>query len=448
MKVMRARLAAVGVVAVLSGCAVTPESPGTRPQSASPVREALQYFPASAPVVALVETDPTAPQVRRLVSSGALRALQRFASRQGLSYRRHRVLLGNPAVVGQPHVGAPALAAVVVPDAPAVRELAEARVRAGDVTASATYRGATLYQSPAWAYAVRGPVLLVARNAAELVRALDTRVAEESFEASQLNAVLPPGSAGALARGAVDLRSLVALVPPAVREVPLLRALSRGGGSVVAGPDGLRAALTATTAPGALTADDLPEGTGPVRVGRSPGRATAGVADLGDLAVAAERAVRSALPVTGLQFDALDTRLQSAGVLLTPELLAGPAWGEWTPSGPRIVWRPQRPGDVAAALDRVARRYREPGVTVTREGTLLRFARRGRTALRVGFAGDVVVAGRAPARELIALASRPAPRLPGPAAARLPRRVTGLPFPLDVSLSGTPSRLTLRARSG
>lgn len=473
---MRARVAAVGMVAVLSGCAITPAPTDEVTQTASPRREALQYFPANAPVVAIVETDPTEPNVRRLLSSGILAGLEAFTDEQKLRYSQYRGLLGNDAAVGQPAVGGPPLAVLVVTDADYLDVLVEARVEAGLAVPAGSYRGAELQQGRGFAYATRGPVLLVGATVERLTAALDTRVAAGAFDAAQMTAVLPEGAADAVARVYLDVRPFLTLLEPAWREVPLARALTTAGAVVLAGPDSLTATLVADTAATGLTNEDVPAagtradgqrasdgrsaaagrgaagartgGAGAVSVLRSDKRPVLGVADLGAAAVAAERALRAALPVSGLRIDAIYQRLLAAGIDPTPGLLAGPAYAYSGPKGPRLVWRPADPRAVAAALKRADRRYEEPGTDIRSAGGLYAITQRGRLVARVGLVGRTLVAGRASAADLRALARSPRRSIAGGhTVLHLPAAADRLSIPLSLALAGDNQRLVLRARA-
>lgn len=440
----------VGLLALLAGCA-TPPPAGVVFSTRSPVREALSYFPSGAPVVALVRTDPQDPGVRRLAGSGALALVRRAAGEQGVSFERVRSLLGNDAVVGIPHVGGSPLAVVVAEDGEAPDAFARERVRSRRATVAGSYRGADLYAEAEWAFAVRGPVLLVARRTQALLAALDTRVSDDGFEASQLNAVLPAAQPpAAFLKAFVDLRPLVDRADAPARAVPLLRALSTAGLTVGATASELQATLEADTSGEGLTEADLPP------LGRSRGLRPAlpdalgsvAVSDLGVLALAAERAVRAALPVGALRVDALRTRLAGAGVRLTPELLDGPAAIVLAAGGPRLRLQPSHPGNVGRALDRVARRLRSPGLRVRREGGLYAVRRRGRLVVRAGLLGGALVAGRAPAAALRAMAAAPLTRLHSSALVRLPGLGRWYPRPVVFALRGTRDRLSLDAFSG
>src|SRR3954471_7485716 len=119
----------LGLLALLAlaGCA-TPAAAGPSIPTYSPRREALAYFPAAAPVVAFVGTDPQAPGLRRVAASGALAPLRAMAEAHGLYYEQLRGLLGNDAVVGLPHAGGPPLAVLTTDDGAALDTFAQARV--------------------------------------------------------------------------------------------------------------------------------------------------------------------------------------------------------------------------------------------------------------------------------------------------------------------------------
>ena len=435
---------------VLAGCA-TPPPAGVVFPTLSPRREALSYFPPDAPVVAVVATDPQDPGLRRLAASGALGPLERVAAARGLHYAQLRGLLGEDAVVGQPHVGGPPLAVLATGDARTLQDLARARVRAGLATPAGTYRGGELFAERGWAFAVRGQVLLVSSGSRDLIEALDTRVSDESFDVTRLNAVLPADPPpAAFLRAYVDLRPMVAAAGPVARAVPVLRALSTAGVTVGASATELLAALGADTSDEGLTEADLPAG---ARAGGErpplPDRQPAfAVADVARLILAAERAARVALPVGVLRADALRARLAGAGVRLTPRLLQGPAVVVLGRDGPRLRLQPARPGDVAVALDRAARRLRAPGLRVLREGGLYAVRSRGRLVVRAGMVGNALVAGRAAPAALRRLGAAPPTRLRSPALLRFPSLGALYPRPLVVTFEGTPNALRLEGFSG
>lgn len=446
----RTRTTLVCLLLVLAGCATQPPAGVVFP-TLSPRREALSYFPSGAPVVAVVKTDPQAAGVRRLAASGALEPLRRAAEAEGVYLTQLIGLLGNDAVIGQPHVDGPPLAVLMTEDDETLDALAKARVIARRATVAGSYRGADLYAERRLAFAVRGRVLLVARTTRQLFEALDTRASDDGFEAARLNAVLPATEPPAVfVRAFVDLRPLVDRAGAAGRSVPLLRALSSAGLTVGSTATELQATLGADTSAEGLTEGDLPA------LGRPQGRRptlpdafpAVAVSDLSALALAAERAARAALPVSVLRVDALRTRLAGAGVRLTPRLLEGPAAIVLDPGGPRLRLQPARPEEVRRTLERVARRLRSPGLRVTREGGLYTLRRRGRLVVRVGLLGGALVAGRAPAAALRAMAAAPLTRLRSPVLVRLPSLGRWYPRPVVLTLGGSPDQLRLDGFSG
>ena len=431
------RVLAVMVVLALTGCAVPTSTSVTIP-TYSPVREALSYFPATAPVVAVVRTDPQDPGLRRLAGSGAFAPLRRAAAGRGLHYAQLSRLLGNPAVIGQPRVGGTPLAVLATADSDRLEVLAAARVATGSATPAGGYRGADLYAEDGWAFAVRDRVLLASGSTRDLLNALDTRVSDDGFDASQLNDVIPGASPPAtFARAYVDLEALVAGAAAPVRDVPVLDALTKAGVSLGATAEELRAVLEADTAQTGLANEDLPalEGVGGRRPAVPAGETALAVADLAPLAAAAERALRAALPVSALRLDAVRSRLRGAGVALTPELLAGPAV---ITDAPALRLLPARPALVREALARAARRLkfkRNSGFYMTR-------------GVRLGFVDGAFVTGRAPARALKRLARLPLAPLRSPVLLRLPRLHDAYPRPVVFTLGGSPERLTVSAFSG
>ncbi|MEJ7893903.1 MAG: hypothetical protein WKF94_14835 [Solirubrobacteraceae bacterium] len=428
---------AVMVVLALTGCAV-PTSTGVTIPTYSPVREALSYFPSTAPVVAVVRTDPQDPGLRRLAGSGALAPLRRVAGGRGLHYRQLSGLLGSPAVIGQPRVGGAPLAVLATDDPDRLEVLAAARVATGSAAPAGGYRGADLYAEAGWAFAVRDRVLLASGSTRDLVDALDVRVGDDGFDASQFNDVLPENSPPAtFARAYVDLEALVAGAPAPVRDVPVLGALAKAGVSVGATAEELRAVLEADTAQTGLANEDLPalEGVGGRRPAVPAGETALAVADLAPLAAAAERALRAALPVSALRLDAVRSRLRGAGVALTPELLAGPAV---ITDAPALRLLPARPALVREALARATRKLalkRDDGFYETR-------------GIRFGFINGTFAAGKAPARALRRLARLPLTPLRSPFLLRVPRLLDAYPRPVVFTLGGSPERLTVSAFSG
>jgi hypothetical protein len=441
----------LGLLALLAlaGC-TTPTAAGVEIPTYSPRREALAYFPADAPAVAIVSTDPQDPGLRRLAASGALAPLRRVAERRHVFFQQLRGLLGNDAVVGLPHVGGPPLAVLTTHDGAALDTFAHARVIEGRATAAGNYRGTDLYVDSGWAFGVRDRVLLVGATVHELLEALDTRVSDHAFDAAQMTAVLPttPPQA-AFVHGYVDLRAVFAGADPAVRAIPLVRALDAAGFVLGASPIEVRGTLAAA-ATGDLTGIDVPRLARPVaaRAALAPALPTLAVADLSRLAIAAERALRTALPVSALRLDALRERLRGAGVALTPELLAGPATIVRAPGGPWLRLQPQRPAAVAAALARAAHNLRGPRLRLGREGRLYVARDRGRVLLRVGLVDGALVAGRAPAGRLIALARRRPGPLGGAVVLRLPRLARWYPHPVVMTLGGSPRHLRAGLVSG
>ncbi|MEA2126511.1 MAG: hypothetical protein QOI80_3293, partial [Solirubrobacteraceae bacterium] len=271
------------------------------------------------------------------------------------------------------------------------------------------------------------------------------------FDPAQLSAVLPRElPAAAFVRGYVDLRPLIEAGGPALRAIPVLRALGAAGYALGATPVELRGTVAADTAGAGLTGIDLPllkraAGTRPALPDHAPALA---VADLSALAAAAERALRTALPVSALRLDALRARLRAAGVALNADLLAGPAEVIRTPRGPQLRLQPSHPAAVAQALARAARRLHGAHLRITRDGPLY-VARDGkRVLLRLGLVNGSLVAGRAPAAALVALARQPLSSLHSPAVARLPRLADWYPRPVVLALGGSTRKLRVDVFSG
>jgi hypothetical protein len=445
---MRKRVMAVGALVVLTGCAATPAPLGLITQSASPRREVLQYFPGDAPVVALVQTDPTEPAVRRLLNSGVLGPLRGWATAQSLRFSQYRALLGNEAAVGELHVGGPPLLVLVTRDGHQLEDLADARTVGGLAVKAQEYRGAQLYDAGTWAFAIRGPVLLVGRTTGELSEALDTRTKDSSYDMDQLDAVAPAASDDDVARGVVDLTALLAFAPSAARQLPLAQAVGDAGFTIRSEPGGqLVGALTAKPDDDSLTESDLPpHGAGPVRLLDTDAVPVVGVDDVGTARGPAQKALRAALPVSALQLEAITERLRHAGVNLDAATLAGPAWALDTPRGPQVLWHPRYPASARADLARLAD-YRQPGVTVAHNGAFYDIVAHGHLVTRIGFVDGTVVAGDAPVPDLRFLARSKEIRVRGgTVAVRVPRRGF-LPRLLTIAAHGDAGALHLRVNA-
>ncbi len=417
----------------VAGCAAPPTA-GLRMTSYSPLREALSYFPQSAPLVGVIATDAQDPGLRRFAASGALRPLRRAAARRDLFYAQLRSLFGNPVVIGQPYPGAPPLAVMATNDSDRLELLARSRVLRGDARPAGRYRGVNLFVETGWAFGVRDRVVLVGATPRDLLRAIDTRLDGDGFEAAQLNDVQPdPAPPAVFARAYADLSALVDRASPALRAVPLLRALGPAGVSIGASAEELRGSLVTDVSGTGITEQDLP---GLEPGGRRPvvpeDAIALAVTDLSSLAGAAERALRAALPVSALRLDALRTRLLQQGIGLTPQLLDGAAV---ITEGPAIRIDSVRPQLLHAVAQRLKGKRRKDG--------LIRF----RGAL-LGVRNGVFVAGRTSAARLRRLAETPSVPARSPVLLRIPRVSPWFARPLILTLEGEPAELTVQAYSG
>lgn len=416
------RWLALGAAAALAGgCATAPTAVFSL--LGSPRAEALGYFPATAPQVAVVRTDPDDAQVRRVAAAGLLDPLARAARRAGIEPTQVRSLLGNDLVVGRPHVGAPLLLVLVARDEDRLRTLADARVLARRAAPAGIYRGARLYAGRAGAFAVRGPVLLASRTTADLRGALDTRHGDDGFDPDALRRALPAGAEDAVVRAVVDLRPQIARGGERLRAVPLLTAVEEAG--IAVGADGGFATVDVRAD---LTAGELVELDVPITAGETPPRAAAAAGatalSIRDLAHTLGAARHAAQTVAPLVLQRLEARAAGyrrvTGVDVRRDVvraLHGPATLVLGRDGTLLRAEPSRPEWVLRALDRLARAPRglPDGLRVRRGSGSYAIRRGPRLVLRVVAAGDAVAAGRAPARVLRALARRPASRPAGAA---------------------------------
>jgi hypothetical protein len=405
------RWVALGAAAMLAGCATAPTAVFTL--TVSPRVEAISYFPATSPVLAVVTTDPSSEGLQRMALAGVFDDLVALGRREALLYPQVRRLLGNEVVVGLPRVGAAPLAVLVSTDEERLRALAQARVVGGRAARAGNYRGADLYAGTGHAFAVRGPVLLVSRTTADLRRALDARHGDDNFEMSQLRRVLPSGGGkDAVARVYVDLRPAVARAGATLRAVRLIGALQLAGAVVRVDGDELAADVQVDTSGGGLVDLDVPISPGPEapRTAAVRDAVTVTVRDLGHTLTVAERAAAAAAP---LQLIRLGAVRRALGRRLLAEL-RGPATLALTDDGPMLRVEPSDPDAVRTALDGAAERVSRalPGVVVRSHGGLFEARRHDEILVRVRMVDGILVIGRASPDRLRAFANAPLRRTP------------------------------------
>jgi hypothetical protein len=437
----------VAAAALLSACGAP--SAALLPTS-EPRGEVLAYYAPTAPVLAVIDTDPDGKEAQALAAAlaraGAVDRLAAEAQAQGILFSQVRPLLGGELAIGVPRPGAPPLAVLVAEDGSALKVLAESRVVGGYADPAGSYRGAALYAGHGHAYGVRNRVLLVSRRTSDLRDALDQRASDDAFKGEDLELAVPEVRGDTVARIVVDARGEV---PARVRGVPWLAAVETLGVAVRATEEGATLDFSLNT-----EGEDLLEVDVPVSPGkRGPLAVTAQspsltVRDLAHVAGVIERAVRAAFPLAALRLDqGRRTLRHEGGVDLLADVLArlhGPATFIRTRDAVLMRADPSRPRALERALDRFARvlpsaleRARIDGFAMRELGGFHELLRDGEIVGRVGMIGDVLVAGTGTPRALRSLARAPLAR-PAGAAGGLTVAV-----PQDTSAAFTRDRLGL-----
>jgi hypothetical protein len=255
------------------------------PQSA--LRQALKFVPASAAYVVVVQTNPGSAAVRSalLLSSRFSGADEILRAAEGLLRTRTGLdistdlttMLGNPVVIAG---DSPAHATVswVAASPDALQSVVTAATDSGDLQSAGTYRNAQLYSgfggsalAITGAAVVAGPSPAVVRTALDRAARGTGSLTEASFD-KRAAGVPKSALVRAIASGA-GMQSLISRLYGPAREVPFVSALSGGALALSAAADGLHGTLRIDTAPGVLTAADMPLATGaspPVMNGSSP----------------------------------------------------------------------------------------------------------------------------------------------------------------------------------
>lgn len=269
----------VAAAAVAAGCG----GASHQPAAPDPGREALAYVSPREPLVVVVSTDFQHGQgkaARQLLVPGVAGVLPALLARLHL----------DPAALGHDVV-------IAAPDAAALRghDLLVSAVSAhsNDLRKAARkwqriaiYRGATLYKRAATVYsALRGSVLLVADNPAELHRALDLRARGGGLSPTALRERLGVLPAGALVRVVGDARALISghRRPDPFNLVGLrwVRSFRRFAATVSVVPTGVRLRLHVDGDPRGLDSVDVPVAAGTIAKPTAAGAAPL-VAAIGD----------------------------------------------------------------------------------------------------------------------------------------------------------------------
>jgi hypothetical protein len=245
------------VLLALSGCGASGKSAGPDPS-----REPLAYVSPRAALVAVVSTDPEHGQgkaARELLGPNTVAAVLEHL--RGASRVDIEPALGHDVVFSAPTGAAvrahDLLLSTVAGDAEKLRKAADGWRRTG------AYRGATLYEpAPDVHAALRGSVLLVAHNPAQLHRALDLRARGGGLSPTALRGRLGALPVGALVRVVGDARAMLAAGrfrdPLNLKDSRWVKSFRRFAATASVVPQGIRLRLHVDADPRGLSADDVP----------------------------------------------------------------------------------------------------------------------------------------------------------------------------------------------
>lgn len=393
---------------------------------------ALRYVSASVPFAAVIQTNVDRTSARAVLDladrfPGAEEAITQIQSfvRGSTGIDLAGVLpqlLGNPVVVA----GAAdnVVASWLTNSAPALQGALTAAVGSGDLRAVGTYHSHGLYTAlGGTAVASSGPVVVagssidVVRLAIDRSRSPALAMTPARFEARA--AGIPRSSLIRAVAVGPAVRRLISRVYAPSADIPWVSALSRGALGITAGAGGLHAVVKIDSAPGVLTATDLPIAAGsaaPVLTGFAD--VAVGIRDLshlGDFVLAAGEATGAPLFTSYKEVDQLLT--QFARIDLDQDVLS-------TLTGPATITTNDLqtfnlratttdPSGVEEVLDRIAGIGRIGGflgvdlggygvesdgdglVTITREGNPL---------VTLGIRGEAFVASTDPDADFDAIA--------------------------------------------
>jgi hypothetical protein len=436
---------------------------------ADPLAEALSYAPASSEIVASLDVAPGSQQRRALGDLTQTMPLARFAADAVRSGVRSLgldadadlpSLLGGPLVVAGPAASATALAHAVsglqLDLAPLLRAGAIAAVvgRSADDVAAVFRRavdegrlrrlgsvgGAAQYGLPgdAGRIAVRGADVVLAGTTARLTEALALRDRQGGLTRATFEARLGPLRGPALVRVVAQPRVLIG---PRARGVPWVNALRGASLAVRLERPGLRLRAHLATDPTRLRPQDLPLAPGVDAPAPAPGRTSPEAAGLRGLNQtihvldAARHDLR--LPFLTSVTSALDTLDQVKGPLRTfggidvdaalTDQLTGTTTITREAGGFALRAELRDSGPLRTALDRLAAipdialnlaNVTELNIATAGAGAY-EVRRSGRTFLRVGIVGNVLVVATDLNAGLRAIAERRPVPAPGPGALSL-----------------------------
>ena len=391
----------------LAGC-------GDDGASGSPLENALSLFPADAPVVVAVETDPGRYRdAQRIVEKFPFgdrvkRELRDSVERGGTDYEKDvKPLLGNPLVFGVPDTrglrGDTRDELVLAFEAQDSGKLEDLVKR--DAEKAGEKEGATLYEDEDGdTIAVDGDLAVFAEERHDVEQALERRAGDDHLDEDAFERGLGEVPSGLL-RLYVNAEAILRESPRAVqaRRVKWVEALRTVGLSASAKGDDVEVEFELRTEPGNLTDADLPlaPGTGAAPVVERAGEVSVGLRDPSQIVDFSEGVARVVDPRGYADFQTAKRQIEERLGVSVDDLvgqLEGDTSVSASPAGEVAVRAElEDPARFERTLARVARLIPrlagDRGVTVRKRGTLYFATDADGDQVVFGVVDDVFAAG-------------------------------------------------------
>jgi hypothetical protein len=414
-------LAAALVAVVLAGCG------SSSSKSASPLSTELSYFPAQAPFVLTIATDPNAESIKQAhalegrfpVAALGQQALMGELDRLGIDYQNDvRPLFGNPAAIGTPGPtlsGSAASQFLIVWVTKHAGKLSALIANLHGLQSAGTHDGAKLYQASGAAIAIDGATLLFSTSTANVTSALDRHTHGGGISPATYSSATSGLPQNSLIEAFGNLSGVLSAPRAAkARRVPWVAALQGYGVSINASSAGLTIQYHLDTSGGTLTASQLPIATGttpPNLGGDLP--IDVGIRDPAQVISFVEAAEQATAPASYATFLARQAALQrKTGVNLNSllSLLTGNLIIE---SNTQATMGRADVSDPAAAAHALSKLATEPKSVFSKATSITPVAggfyaiHEPGTTITAGVVGNQFVAGKASPAELKAFASTP-----------------------------------------
>jgi hypothetical protein len=416
-------------VLALAGCGSSSSG------SSSPVNTELSYFPANAPFVMSIQTDPNSPAIKNAQSllsrfplaSFGQSALTARLSQLGIDYQNQvRPLFGNPLMFGEVTTGTAApsgassfLAVWVTKDSSKLRGLIG---KIQGLSRTGSHDGATLYSAGGAAtVAVDGATVVIGGSSALTNAALDRHAHGGGISSSQYSHAFSGLPTGALVQAFGNL-SGVLLQPSAAqaRRVPWVAAVRGYATSISASGSGLTFKYRVDTSGKPLTAAQVPLTTTPgtpTLAGTLP--ISAGIQDPAHIFSFAEAAERTTSPAGYAKFLARQAAVRKKTGVDLNSLLRLATGSLIVSSDTHTTLARVGVSNPAAASRTLAKLLSQPrsvldsATSATRLPGGFYVIHESRQAITVGVAHGQLLVGKASPGQLRAFASLPATPLPG-----------------------------------